>query len=141
MSRKLTIYVKETHQICQENPSDMSRKPIIYISNTPISISRTTIKYIQDTHPIPPGHLSSITRTPIKYHQHTHQISPGHHQISPGNPSNFSRTPIKNLQTHIKYFKHRSNISKTHIKYLQHTYQISSKVISNISNKAMKYLN
>jgi len=34
ISRKLIIYVKETHQICQRNSSYMSRKLIIYVKET-----------------------------------------------------------------------------------------------------------
>jgi len=42
------------------------------------SLSRTPIKYLEDTDQISPGHRSNITRTAIKYLQDTIQISPGH---------------------------------------------------------------
>jgi len=53
ISKKLALYVKEPHHICQGNPSDMSRKHIIYISRTPF-------KYLQDTRQISPGYPSNI---------------------------------------------------------------------------------
>jgi len=34
LSRKPIVYVKETHQLCEENPSDMSTKHIRYVKET-----------------------------------------------------------------------------------------------------------
>jgi len=41
-------------------------------------MSRTPIKYLQDTHQISPGHPPNISKKTIKYLQNTVQISPGH---------------------------------------------------------------
>jgi len=51
MLRKLIIYAKDSHNICQENPSDMSIIPI---------------RYVQETHQIFPGQLSNISGKHIK---------------------------------------------------------------------------
>jgi len=80
-------YLKESyknlHYTDQISPGHRSN-----ISMTPSNISRTPIKYLQDTYQVSPGYLSNISGTPIKYLQDINHISLGH-------PSNITTTPIK----------------------------------------------
>jgi len=80
------------------------------------------MKYLLDTYQLIPGHTSTISRTPIKYLEDTHQnISTTHikyhqdtHQISPRQPLNNSRTPTKYLQDNYQIsFGHLPKLFRT----------------------------
>jgi len=52
-------YLNESYKMSQGNAS--------YMSRTHQYISRTHMKYLQDTDQISPGHGSNASSTPIKY--------------------------------------------------------------------------
>jgi len=79
----------ETHYTCQEDPSYMSRNPVIYVKQSRRICQGNSSLISMETKDIHPGEQSHISRKSMKYIDETYEISQGSLSITSRNPMKY----------------------------------------------------